>query len=137
MTKKYLENLLIEAKDLFRENYRDQEIMHMIIKKYFFNNKSCLSFKENLQCDNLSLEIQFKSISSGIMYDLNKILESYQIKIIRFVDKSYIKNSFDNDMELSEMTYKILRGYNDNEVTFVPKNSKNSGFFEKFFQLFS
>ena len=28
---KYLENILIEVKDIFRENYQDQIIMHMII----------------------------------------------------------------------------------------------------------
>ena len=28
--------------------------------------------EENLECDNLGLEIQFKSISNEIIYDLNK-----------------------------------------------------------------
>ena len=40
ITKKYLENLLIESKDLFRDHYHDQEIMHMIINKYFFKKIS-------------------------------------------------------------------------------------------------
>ena len=31
ISKQYLENLLIEVKDLFRENYQDQEIVHMVI----------------------------------------------------------------------------------------------------------
>ena len=44
MTKEYLENSLIEAKDLFRENYQDQEIVHMIINKYLINGKSCLLY---------------------------------------------------------------------------------------------
>ena len=35
------------------------------------------------------------------------------------------------------MTHKIFNGYNQNEVTFVQKNTKKLGFFEKFFQLFS
>ena len=35
------------------------------------------------------------------------------------------------------MTHRILNGYNENEVTFLPKNPKKLGFFEKFFQLFS
>ena len=47
------------------------------------------------------------------------------------------KNIFNNDIELSEMTHKILTGHNENEVTFTPKNTKELGFFEKFFQLFS
>ena len=137
ITKKYLENLLIESKDLFRENYHDQEIMHMIINKYFFNNISYQSFQENLKCDHLALEIEFKFISNSIIYDLNKVLENYQIKILRYIDGSYVKNFINDDLEISEMTHKILTGYNENEVTFTPKNIKKLGFFEKFFQLFS
>ena len=137
ITKKYLENLLIESKDLFRENYHDQEIMHMIINKYFFNNISYQSFQENLKCDHLALEIEFKFISNNIIYDLNKVLENYQIKIVRYIDGSYVKNIINDDLEISEMTHKILTGYNENEVTFTPKNTKKLGFFEKFFQLFS
>ena len=137
ITKKYLENLLIESKDLFRENYHDQEIMHMIINKYFFNNISYQSFQENLKCDHLALEIEFKFISNRIIYDLNKVLENYQIKIVRYIDGSYVKNFINDDLEISEMTHKILTGYNENEVTFTPKNIKKLGFFEKFFQLFS
>ena len=136
-TKEYLENLLVEGKDLFRENNQDQEIMHMVINKYFFNDKSFQSFQENLKCNYVALEIEFKFISRSVIYDLNKILENYQIKIIRYLDGSYIKNIFDDDLELSEMTHKVLSGHNENEVTFMPKSIKKMGFFEKFFQLFS
>ena len=47
VTKENLENLLFEAKDLFKENYQEKEIMHMIINKYYFNGKSYSSFDEN------------------------------------------------------------------------------------------
>ena len=137
ITKEYLENSLVEAKDLFRKNYPNQEIMHMIIKKYFVNDKTYLYFKENLNSDKLALEIQFISISNSIVYDLNKILENYQIKIIKYLDGSYVKNFINTDIELSEKSHKILNGHNQNEVLFVPKNSKKLAFFEKFFQLFS
>ena len=137
ITKEYLENSLIEVKDLFRENYPNQEIMHMVINKYFINNKVYSSFEENFQSDYLALEIKFNSISNIMVYELNKILENYQIKIIKYLNASYIKNSFNEDKELSEMSHKILKGYNQNEVSFLPKNPKKLGFFEKFFQLFS
>ena len=135
--KEHFENSLIEAKDLFRENYPDQEIMHMIINKFFFNDKSYLSFEENLEGDHFALEIRFKSISNSIIYDLNKILEKYQIKIIKFIDGRYAKNFFAKEMDLTEMSHRILNGYNSNEVIFIPKNPKKLAFFEKFFQLFS
>ena len=137
ITKEYLENSLIEARDLFRENYPNQEIMHMIINKYFFNDKSYLSFEDNLKIDHFALEIQFKSISNSIIYDLNKILEKYQIKIIKYIDGCYVKNFFSKEIELAEMSHRILNGHNENEVSFVPKNLKKLTFFEKFFQLFS
>ena len=69
ITKKYIENLLIEAKDLFRENHPNQELMHMIVNKYLINDKSYFKFEENLSCRHLALEIQFKSISKSIVYD--------------------------------------------------------------------
>ena len=137
ISREYLENLLIEAKDLFRENYPNQEIMHMIINNYYINNKSYSFFEENLKSDYLALEIKFNSISSIMVYELNKILENYQIKVIKYLDANYIKNLFNDKKELTEMTHRILNGYNENEVTFLPKNPKKLGFFEKFFQLFS
>tara|TARA_Y100000591_G_C21755599_1_gene657190 strand:+ start:11 stop:712 length:702 start_codon:yes stop_codon:yes gene_type:complete len=137
ITKEYLENSLIDVKDLFRENYHDQEIIHMIINKYFINGKTHLLFEESLKCENFGMEINFKSISNHIIYDLNKILENYHIKIIKYLDASYVKNNFYNNIELTEMSYRILCGHNQNEVMFVQKSTKKLGFFEKFFQLFS
>ena len=137
VTKDYLENSLVEAKDLFRESYHNQEIIHMIINKYFMNGETYSVFEENLKTDHFGLEINFKSISRNTIYDLNKILENYQIKIIKYLDGSYVKANFSKDIELAEMSHKILSGYNQNEVIFVPKSNKKLAFFEKFFQLFS
>ena len=137
VTKEYLENSLVKAKDLFRESYHDQEIIHMIINKYFMNGETYSLFEENLKTDHFGLEINFKSISRKTIYDLNKILENYQIKITKFLDGSYVKANFSKDIELAEMSYKILSGHNQNEVIFVPKSTKKLAFFEKFFQLFS
>ncbi len=137
ITKEYLENVLIEAKDLFRESHQNQEIIHMIINKFSFNDKNYLSFEDNLKCDHLALEIHFKFVSNNIISELDKILENYQIKIKRYIDGNYTKTIFSDDMELSEMCHRILSGYNRNEVIFLPKSTKKLGFFEKFFQLFS
>jgi len=135
--KYYLENLLKEAKDLFSENYQNEKIMHMIINKYLINGKSYSLLEDDLKSDNLALELQFKSISKNFINDIDNILQKYQIKVVKSLDGSYVKNLFNNDLELSEMCHKIMSGYNENEVRFIPKTSKKLGFFEKFFQLFS
>ena len=74
VTKEYLENSLVEAKDLFRESYQNQEIIHMIINKYLMNGETYSLFEENLKTDHFGLEINFKSISRNTIYDLSKIL---------------------------------------------------------------
>ena len=134
---KNLKNLLIEAKDLFKENYQNEKIMHIIINKYFIDGKNYHSINNNLECEQLGLEIQFISVSNSFINDLDKILENYQIKIIKYLDGNYIRNFFKENIDISEMTNKILNGYNENEVMIIPRNHKKVGFFERFFQLFS
>ena len=138
ISKKNFEISLTEAKDLFNESFQDKRIMHMLIREYIVGDQSYLSYIDNLNGDSYSLEIQFKSISNEIIFKLDKILEKYQIKISRSLDGEYIKKYFKNEkMELSEMANRIQNGDNENEVKLTPKNLKKTGFFEKFFQLFS
>ena len=138
INQKFLENNLIELKDLFRENYQEQTIMHMIVSNYIINGQKYPSFKSNLISDNLCLEVRFVSISNELVISLDKVLEKYQIKISQYMCGNYIKNFIEKENnEISLVAYKLRNGYNDDEVNLVPKNSENKGFFEKFFQLFS
>ena len=138
ISKKNFENSLIEAKDLINESFQDKKIMHMLIREYIVGDQSHLSYIDNLRGDSYCLEIQFKSISSEITFQLDKILEKYQIKISCCLDGEYIKNYFKNEkLELSQMANRILNGANENEIKIIPKNVGKIGIFEKFFQLFS
>ena len=138
ISKKNFENSLIEAKDLFNESFQDKRIMHMLIREYIVGDQSYLSYIDNLNGDSYCLEIQFKSISNEIIFQLDKILEKYQIKISCFLDGEYIKKYFKNEkMELSEMANRIQNGANKNEIKLIPKSAAKIGIFEKFFQLFS
>ncbi len=134
----YLNDVLAEAKDLFKENYQDQKILHMLLVKYFIDGEENLSFSEGLQGNNLRLEIKFISLSQNICDKLSKLLENYQIKIVRFIDQKYIQDFYEGkQFEFPLMINKIKSGENHNEVNLVPKSNKKKGFFEKFFQLFS
>ena len=136
-SKVYLQSSITNAKDLFKENYPDQKILHIIINNYLIDGKNYFYLQDNLEYEQLNLVIQFKSISNDIIYSLNKLLQNYQINIIKFLDGNYVKNFFNKDIEISKMAFDILNGCNVNEVMVVQKNTKKSGFFEKFFQLFS
>ena len=138
ISKKYLENTLTEAKDLFKENYHDQKILHIIVNNYSIDDKNYSYFLEDLQGDQLSLELQFIYISNSFSLLFEKVLERFQIRILQYLDGYYIKNFFNGEnIHLTEMISKIKDGFNENEIKLVPKNIKKSGFFERFFQLFS
>ena len=133
-----LKNTLTEIKDLFKENYRDQNIIHMIVNNYLINGKRYFFFEDNIKSDDLCLEVNFISISKNLEQIFDKIFEKYQIKVEQFFDLNYLENQLkDEKLELPEIAQKIRNGYNVNEITLVPKNIKNKGFFENFFQLFS
>jgi len=134
----YLENSLREAKDVFRENYQDQIIMHMIVadneNNFLFNN-------DYINDDYLFLEMNFISITNNFTFYFDKLLENYQINIKRYMSGSYIKSFFDMEstesIELFVMANRLNEGLNKNEVQLVSKSREKTGFFEKFFQLFS
>ena len=138
LNSKNLESLIVEAKDLFEETYQDQKIMHIIIQNYLINGKTYLKFQKNLQTDDFGLEVNFISVSNKLTYQLEKVLEKYQIKISKYISGIYVENYFqDKRNEFHVMVYEIINGINENEVKLVPKNPLNKGFFEKFFELFS
>ena len=135
---KYLENSLVEVKDIFRENYQDQIIMHMLIIQNDKNENNFLLNNDNNNDDYFVLEINFISIKNNFTFYFDKLLESYQIKISRYMSYKYIKRYIGEDStELSIMASKLNNGLNKNEVHLVSKIVENKGFFEKFFQLFS
>ena len=135
---KQLENSLVEVKDIFKENYQDLIIMHMIIVEKE-NNFSLDNTNNN--DDYLFLEVNFISIPNKFTFYFDKLLENHQINIKRYMSGDYIKSFFDTEskesMELFVMANKLNDGLNKNEVKLISKSKENRGFFEKFFQLFS
>ena len=110
----------------------------MLITRYFENGTYHLFYNEKFSGDYLCIEFQFKYISSNLVSKINKVLKKYQVELAGCIDGFYIKNYFvGEEMEISEIIYKIQNGFNENEVKLISKNSHKKGFFEKFFQLFS
>ena len=138
MSKHYLESLLAELKDLFKENYQNNKIMHFIVNRCLIDGVDYLSSDQKINCEEICIEARFISISNTLTKEISNILEEYQIKIDRLFEKKYIKNLFEEEnLDLSLIAFKIQSGHNQNEINLVPKSQKKLGFFEKFFQLFS
>ena len=138
VNKKYLVNAVTEVKDLVKETYQDRKIIHIIIKNLQINDKDFLFTQKNFENKDVGLEISFVSIHRNLIFQLEKILEKYQIKINRYLCGNYVGEfSRVHRTDFSTMVKKIIKGFNKNEVELVKKNEENRGFFEKFFQLFS
>ena len=138
ISKESIKSTLIKLKNLINENYKNQTIIHMLIKNQlvYDNIETLSSMNENTNSQ--YLEVNFITISNDLIINLNKVLEEYQIKISKFIDGKYVKNFFNDDkLEISLATHKLINGFNDNEVIIIPKNTKNHGFFERFFNFFS
>ena len=138
INKESLKNTLIKLKNLINENYKNQTIMHILINNQLVYDDNENSLIENKYTNHQCLELNFITLSNDLIINLNKVLQNYQIKISKFIDGKYVKDYFkDNELDLSLATHKLINGFNNNEVIIVPKNTKNQGFFEKFFNVFS
>ena len=135
---KYLENNLKEIKDIFRKNYKENTIMHMIMVNNSENEYKLLLNNQKLNNNHQILEVSFISISNKLTLIYDKILANHQIKIDRYMSGNYIKSFFGKDeSDIIIIANKLFNGLNKNEITLISKNKENKGFFEKFFQLFS
>ncbi|WP_428080826.1 hypothetical protein [Candidatus Pelagibacter sp.] len=133
-----LESMLTDVKDLFKENYNQYKLIHMIIDKYIIDGVSYSSFQDKICNDEICLEIKLISIPNLLILEIENILKKYQIQVNNYLDKGYVKDFiFDKQLDISQMAHNLKVGMNKNEIQITSKSSKKLGFFEKFFQLFS
>ena len=134
---KYVKNGLIEAKNIFKENYPDLVMMHMLIVDNDMSKK-LLSNSKKINDNYLYLEVNFICISVSYTHILDKLLGNLQITIEQYMSGNYVKNFLEEDENMIPViANKLNNGFNINEVKVISKNKENIGFFERFFQLFS
>ena len=132
-----LESMLTDIKDLFKENYNQYKLIHMIIDKYIIDGVSYSCLQDQISNDEICLEIKLILISNLIIFEIENILKKYQIQVNKYLEKGYLKDFFlDKQLDISQMAHELKNGMNNNEVQITTKSSKKLGFFEKFFQLF-
>ena len=133
-----LESMLTDVKDLFKENYNQYKLIHMIIDKYIIDGVSYSSLQDQISNDEICLEVKLISTPNFLILEIENILKKYQIQANNFLDKGYVKDFFlDKQLDISQMAYKLKNGLNKKEVQITSKYTRKIGFFEKFFQLFS
>ena len=130
--------LIKSAKYQCEKTIQNMRIIHILIDNYLIDNNHFADLPPNQKCKNFSLDISFICLPSELVKHVEKTLKKFQISVNQILSANYInKYVSDRDINFFEMTSKIIGGYNKNEVKLVNKISKNKGFFEKFFDLFS
>ena len=138
INKDYLESSLVELKDLFKENYQNNKIIHFVVNRYLVDGVDHTSFDQQIDGNHMCVEVNFISAPNILIKEISSVLEKYQIRVDHLFEMKYIKNFFEGELlDLPIIAFKMQNGYNPNEVALVPKSTKKIGFFEKFFQLFS
>jgi len=103
-----LESMLTDVKELFKANYNQYKLMHMIIDKYIIDGVNYSSFQDKISNDEICLEIKLISISNMIILEIENILKKYQIQVNKYLDKEYVKNFFlEKQLDISQMTHKL------------------------------
>ncbi len=135
----HINYLLNDLKNQCKKTFGDNKIIHILINNFQIDKKDYLYFPKDLKCENFSVDVSFICLSNDLINSIETILNSYQISVDKIVNFNYVKNYFKENLnlDLHNMTKQIISGINPNEAFLVPKTSKNKGFFEKFFQLFS
>ncbi len=138
LTKESLTYSLNEVKDECKKTHQEKKIIHIIIKNYKIDSKDYSTLPKNIKCDNFSIDVKFICISKNTYDVLQKTLKKFQISIERLVCSEYVLDFFaQNEHDIFKNTKYLIDGCNENEVIFMNKSSKNIGFFEKFFKIFS
>jgi hypothetical protein len=94
--KNNIKNYLMEIKDLFKENYQDQVIMHMLINDSDENSIKNLPHDSETNERYLYLSVKFISISSNLTSVFEKLLEKHQIQVNQYMSGEYIQSFFGN-----------------------------------------
>ena len=91
-THKDIQSLLQEAKNIIQNNYLDKKIIHMIVKKFLFDNRIYFQIPENeINCKSLTIELKFICFSNKIWQSLQNLFNSNFINIDNIYCSSYIR----------------------------------------------
>ena len=92
LTQNDIQSLLQEAKNIIQNNYFDKKIVHMIVKKFFFDDKIYFQIPENeINCKSLTLELKFICFSNKGWQSLLDLFNSNFINIDNIYCSSYVR----------------------------------------------
>tara|TARA_B100000900_G_scaffold144587_1_gene122571 strand:- start:130 stop:834 length:705 start_codon:yes stop_codon:yes gene_type:complete len=138
ISQKNLTYLLNEAKDQCKKTFQDKKIIHLLIKNYLIDDHNYNFLPDEIKCNFFSIDIKFICFPNDLVKIFEEVLSKYHISVNRFLSADYLDDYFDSkDIDIFNRASQIIDGCNLNEVKIIDKIPKKSGFFERFFNIFS
>jgi len=126
--KKYSENdiksLLNEGKSLVQNNYFNQKIIHMIVKKFVFDNNEYLEIpNKEINYSSLIVELKFICFPNQIWKNLQDNFNSNYLTIENLYCSSYVRSSNYNS-SFNDYKKKVILdiGYEKSSITIFQEN---------------
>lgn len=132
-----LNDTLFDIRNQFKKCSPENEIIHMTINKYILDGINYEILPKDINSQNLSIQVNFICLKDQIVKDFKKIFYKYQISVNRILSYQYLEGLRNQNNNIFELADSSINGLGKNEVSLVVKTTKNLGFFEKFFNLFS
>ena len=117
-------SLLNEAKGLIQKNYFNKKIIHMIVKKFIFDNDEYYEIpKEKINYNSLIIELKFICFSSEIWENLQKSLNENYLTVDNLYCSSYLRSNNYNSL-FPDFKKKVILdiGYAKSAITIFEEN---------------
>lgn len=135
---RHTSNFLNNIKNNLIKNMDAYDLIHMIINKFIIDKKSCSSIPTGGNYNDIFLELKFIFLQDDIIQNLKSVFSKYQILIKNICCYEYVDGFNGSEKNnIFNLAYELSNGFNEKEIMFINKSSKNNGFFEKFFNFFS
>ncbi len=119
-----LKSLLNEAKSLIQKNYFNHQIIHMIVKKFIFDDREYFEIPEKeINYTSLIIELKFICFSEIIWKSLQDSFNSNYLKIDNIYCSSYVRSSNYNSL-FNDFSKKVILdiGYGKSAITVFQDN---------------
>ena len=135
---KDIKYLIQDAKQQIVRAYPELNILHIIVKKYVVNDLDYTFVPRDINCNKVSIEIEFICFPKNLIKKVELLFNNFQITIDKIICSNYAKSVINDGGKenICEIGRKLTNGFNKQEVVLIPKKIEKKGFFEKLFHLF-
>ena len=123
-SKNDIKSLLNEAKSLVQKNYLNKKIVHMIVKKFIFDDEEFFEIpNKEINYNSLIIELKFICFADQIWKNLQDNFNSNYINIDNLYCSSYVRSSSYNSL-FNDFNKKIILdiGYGKSSITVFQDN---------------